>query len=1294
MNRVLSICLFIFPVLVFAQVKGGANYNSNIQQGVVVVKFKSHDIGQGSARVALDHVKLKPGLEIEESKVIFKNFKNLSQSRTYSKSGIDFSLYREFRFDKNIDPRIMVNELEKLDNVEYAEPLYLYETHLTPNDPELSNQTYLTSISARQAWDISTGSSDIVVAIVDAGVDYEHPDLAEKIYINELEIPDNGIDDDNDGFIDNYYGWDFAGSDFENVVQDNDPIAKKSNIDHGTAVAGCAAADTDNGIGVAGMGFHSKYMALKCSADNDTRSNGSAFLLNTNEAVIYAADHGADVINMSYGGAGYSQFAQDVMTYAALEKDVVLISSAGNGGVNEINYPAAYDHVVSVANTQDDDVKAGSSTFGDWVDMSAPGTAIRTTSINNTYVNISGTSFSSPITAGAAALIRAHFPEYNQYQVSQLLIQTSDDIDNKNTAFAGLMGKGRLNMFAALTQSTPAIRVANLTLLTQDGEIPKIGDRALLSFDIINELSASSAQTKLSISETSGVAFETETTLDLGSVQNNETRRISGLELIIPDRVGFNESFNFSINVEDPISDFNDTYNFIVVVNPLITDTAALPYLLVNGGDFEGPTSDFKSGQLTGGVDIWELGTPTNHLIESNSGTRVWKTDLDADILKETYSCALQTPVFDFSDESVEYKLSFFKSMESEFCNASAAVQLQYSTDKVSWTRLGSAGDVQGTNWYNKSPTSACAIDPVILADQEGWLGNFVNEYTSYNVSFLAGNETVVFRFLLSVNGGFGSDNVINDDGFMLDDFQVEKLTPSASFYAKKKINYVGQEVEFEFLSNGATTFEWNFGDGNTSNERDPKHAYNEPGVYDVSLSITGASGDADSTLSEYILVLPNLEVPFTLEDGGDFENNTRDFGAENVSGSGFFLGASTVSGKQGTASGSSAWVIDPDESLYEDDSEAYLYTPVFNFALLGKYVLGFKANFSFETAWDGFIVEYSTNRGATWLKLNEELQSGWYNTTSDPQAVFGAQVPIFSGSTGGRFDPFETDVSFLGGKPSVTFRIAFKSDGATVDAGMAIDDFTLSGPVPGEVTADIMSTLSSGVANCDGQVVAFEAAVGGSVKEITWDFGEGADPLVADGIGPHEVTFVTGVNEVKLFVTDDQDNVTRIDSTVITDPTHTAEISAVSNGDGTVTLTASQGDAYQWYFNREPIEGATNQTYLVDKDGEFSVEVMVGQCIGSPAYERVTVTGLIDNSLDLVIYPNPVMSELMLSNLPDFNYADVNIYEISGKRVAAISIEESKPDLTIDVGSLNPGIYLIEILTEEKGFTRRFVKR
>lgn len=197
------------------------------------------------------------------------------------------------------------------------------------------------------------------------------------------------------------------------------------------------------------------------------------------------------------------------------------------------------------------------------------------------------------------------------------------------------------------------------------------------------------------------------------------------------------------------------------------------PYVPADGGNFEVNVLDFGSQSVSGGTDLWERGVPSHVLTTVNSPVNAWKTDLDADIVAGTYRCVLQSPNFNFTAPGT-YTLRFRKSMEVAFCNAPYAVQVHYTIDKGgAWTRLGTDNDPNGTNWYERGPSSGCQVSSGIFGDQMGFANNYNNQLTTYDVSALAENSNVAFRFIVSVESGWSAAGY-EVDGFMVDDFEID----------------------------------------------------------------------------------------------------------------------------------------------------------------------------------------------------------------------------------------------------------------------------------------------------------------------------------------------------------------------------------------------------------------------------------------------------------------------------------------------------------------------------------------
>lgn len=357
--------------------------------------------------------------------------------------------------DKTIDQ--VIQECKTISDIEYAEPNYRVYALEIPNDPEYDrlwglNNTGQTGgingadIDAEEAWDIEKGNKQVIVGVIDTGIDYNHEDLKTNMWINSGEIQNNNIDDDNNGYVDDYYGWDF----FNN---DRDPY---DDNEHGTHVAGTIGAIGNNAKGVVGVNWQVSLMALKFLDNQGSGSTSDAI-----EAIIYAADMGANILNNSWGGGGFSQSLQDAIDYAK-NKGVLFIAAAGNDSKNtdlDPNYPSNYDveNVISVAASSNDDKLAGFSNYGaQTVDLAAPGESIYSTIPNNRYASFSGTSMATPHVVGAAALIWAYYlPNSDWEKVKFRLFGATDYVFNLQSK--NLLD-GRLNVRAALADG-PLIAV-------------------------------------------------------------------------------------------------------------------------------------------------------------------------------------------------------------------------------------------------------------------------------------------------------------------------------------------------------------------------------------------------------------------------------------------------------------------------------------------------------------------------------------------------------------------------------------------------------------------------------------------------------------------------------------------------------------------------------------------------------------------------------------------------------------------------------------------------------------------
>jgi len=301
-------------------------------------------------------------------------------------------------------------------SVQYAEPNYIYKASRLPDDPRYAELWGLdneadTDIDASEAWDRQTGNRRVLVAIIDTGVDYMHEDLQANMWRNPGESgagrETNGADDDGNGFVDDVFGWDFAGN-------DHDP---KDDNGHGSHVAGTIGAVGNNAKGVVGVNWQSSLMALKfLSAD------GSGNAADAIEAILYATQNGARVLNNSWGGGGFSQALRDAIDFAN-QHQVVFVAAAGNESSDNDrtpSYPASYEvaNVLSVAAVDRMGALATFSNFGrTTVDLAAPGVDILSSVPGNAYRSFSGTSMATPHVSGVAALVLAERPDASAREV-------------------------------------------------------------------------------------------------------------------------------------------------------------------------------------------------------------------------------------------------------------------------------------------------------------------------------------------------------------------------------------------------------------------------------------------------------------------------------------------------------------------------------------------------------------------------------------------------------------------------------------------------------------------------------------------------------------------------------------------------------------------------------------------------------------------------------------------------------------------------------------------------------------
>ncbi|MFZ0390047.1 MAG: S8 family serine peptidase [Calditrichia bacterium] len=509
----------------------------------------------------------------------------------------------------------------------------------TPNDPFMVSQWHSFKTMADWAWGTWTslgfvpGDTSIVVGIVDSGVEWDHPDLMANIWVNPGEDVDgdhvvgdygniasggdeDGIDNDGNGKVDDLIGWDFVGYDHNSPQEDNDPKATAS--DHGTAVSGCASAVTDNGLGVTGMGFRVKLLPCKVGADD-----GYQYLINGYDGILYAARTGADVINCSWGSTGGGGFGQNIINVAHDTYGAIIVASAGNENTNlntTPHYPSDYNNVICVAGTDQDDSKNSSSNYGNSVDISAPFSSIYTTSFISSggYQYTQGTSFSSPIVAGAIGLLKSMYPDSSQAWLENRIIESADNIDDVNPGYIGWLGSGRVNSFNAIAQPLyPNINfvASSMQILNDNGNgVLNPGEGASLRVTLKNETgwqNATNVSAELQCLES--FVEITDSLADYGAINggsvginitdpfefwvdslapNGEVNCLISLKAATASGTILDKEVSLTINIDSYQNGWPVSGIAYIQSSPLVFDADASPELEIftgsNGGEFYG----------------------------------------------------------------------------------------------------------------------------------------------------------------------------------------------------------------------------------------------------------------------------------------------------------------------------------------------------------------------------------------------------------------------------------------------------------------------------------------------------------------------------------------------------------------------------------------------------------------------------------------------------------------------------------------------------------------------------------
>lgn len=501
---------------------------------------------------------------------------------------VDISLIYSFKYTASLSLEKAINKFIALGYFEYVEPWDIPKVDYVPNDPSIGSQYHMQgnvvgSVDAQGAWNTTKGSSSVVIGIVDTGTQPTHPDLAA-----------------------NYLGG------YDVAMNDADPTWQGNT--HGCETSGDADAVTDNGVGVSSPGFNCKFKAVKIADQTGTLTAGYP-------GITWAADNGCKIINCSWGGPYGGQYGQDIVDYAAINKNCVVFCSAGNILGDTLEFPASFANTYRVSSSDQQDRRSSFTSYGLDVDFCSPGTSIYSTTSGTGYSSASGTSMACPVAAGVAGLVQSKFNYTNAFQIGERMKQTCDPLSATSptsTLFnQGMLGKGRVDAAKAVASTAAKSLAVNPVVVTDGGDnVFMPAEIITISGTFINYLdpSSSSAAATLSVVSGGSAATVTQPNFTIGvlatlATNNNNSTPFS---VNISPAAPVNQVIKFKIHITDGTFS-GDTY-FEITVNP--------DYINIVNNDVH--TSITSRGRIGWNLDAeqqglgfqYQIPTPSNLLYE------------------------------------------------------------------------------------------------------------------------------------------------------------------------------------------------------------------------------------------------------------------------------------------------------------------------------------------------------------------------------------------------------------------------------------------------------------------------------------------------------------------------------------------------------------------------------------------------------------------------------------------------------------------------------------------------------
>lgn len=1147
-------------------------------------------------------------------------------------------------FDAEGEEEAFAAELTKLDVVRYAERVPIMRPTLTPDDLRpatgTNNQWGLHRIQSQLAWDITTGNTNIKVAVVDDAVLTTHPDLIPNL------LPGRDVSSNT-----------------------NNAMPNQTGMTHGTHVAGIVSAATFNGIGVASIGFNVKIIPVKSS-------NSSQFISDAFAGVVWSYQNGADVINMSWGGTGYSQTGQNIINnaYAA---GCVNVAAAGNDNVTTIFYPAGYNNVISVASTTTNDAKSNFSNYGNWVDISAPGSQIYSTyftgNYNPSYANLQGTSMASPMVAGLCALVKSVNPQMTQTQITNCILSTADNINGVNGNFIGQLGAGRINAYQAVLCAQTTINTPPVPVIQAD-----------------NAVRCPGASVQFFGSSIAGLPNSYQWSFPGGNPATSTQQN----PVVTYPSIG---NYNVSLTLTNAFGSNTETANNFVEISPNGTDIFF--------------TETFESGTFAD--NGWTVQNPDNGITwaitnvgGSTNGSRAAGVD-HFSYQQQGQRDGLTSPALDFSGHA---------NIQLDFQHAHRRFSQDYRDSLIIYVSTNGGSSFPhrvlavAENGSGSFATNGILNQNFVPANGIDWCfgGDLGSGCFTVNLSQFDGQPNVRLRFETFNDYG---NNIYVDNIQLSGNCVLAQEPPLADFSLSQTTLCAGESVQFtDQSSNLPTSYTWTFPGGTpaTSTVPSPSVTYSTAGTFNVILSVSNAYGQNQMVMNNAITVntSPVLQLNTTAVQLCTGSSATLSASGANTYSWSPATGLSTTTGASvsaapatnttytvtGTSNGCSTTStanvtvspvpVVPQLISGNDVGFVMLNTP----DVQGSYpytlpAVGWGSPVFANISVEADMVIARSNAGDSLLctaAFNAAQVSGKIAVVYRGDCEFGnkalnaqnagAVAIIIVNNTA---DPLTIEMGSGVGGASVTVPVFMVSQlvGATINSALR----------SGNARA-VLGRFNGGILNiCPLKSVRLAAPSGQYAYQ--WTNGDNSAVSNISTGGPHSVTVF---NEAGCSSTSAEVNVNLFNVTqpVITD-------------NGSALNANAPGTFYQWYIDGMPVENFHGAELPHQGPGNYTVEVTdANGCVTPSESYTIIAVGIADRSnVGLLVWPIPATDILNITLPATASAGVIEVLGADGRRVMSISVNIGEMTVRMDVSKLAAGTYVARFTGSTTNIMCRFVK-